>query len=94
MTKVEYDGYKVAVEDFCAKVDAKALALRVVDSNPYFSWSPCSCCERPVGSLRYDAKIDDEFYSICSDCVYFLEYGRLDDKLMLEFVEKEETDGG
>jgi hypothetical protein len=62
---------------------------------PFFSWRPCECCQRPLGGDREHAtgwnpatrKIQE--YDICIDCLYYAEYGRLDDMTMLEL----ETEG-
>ena len=61
-------------------------------SEPSFSWRNCECCDRPLGGDRYIATgiIEDTDgeglfeYSICSDCMYYIEYGRLDDMTMME----------
>jgi len=63
---------------------------------PYFAWRPCDCCCSPFGGLRVFAagwnhadppatRIKE--YSICTDCEYYNEYRRLDDRTMLD-VEK------
>ena len=57
---------------------------------PYFSWSACDCCGSQLGGDREHATGYDQTtgeireYSICSDCVYYTEYGRLDDMTMME----------
>lgn len=56
----------------------------------YFSWTPCDCCGRPLGGDRYHATgyhrpTNDVYeYEICVDCVYYAEYGQLDDMTMLD----------
>ena len=59
--------------------------------DPYFSWQPCDCCGRPLGGNREDmcgynptTKEVQRDYSICVDCVYYVEYGCLDDTTMDE----------
>ena len=62
-----------------------------------FSWYPCHICGRHLGGDRHPAhyildcekerrenKIDH--ISICVDCVYFMEYGQLDDMTMMDMV--------
>lgn len=55
-----------------------------------FSWSPCGICNRPLGGERYamiltnpgpDTPVIETLG--CCDCVYYAEYGRLDDLTML-----------
>ena len=53
-----------------------------------FSWSPCEICNSPLGGNRYPVHAvnpdDDSVVHMtgCANCVYFLEYGRLDDLTM------------
>ncbi len=65
---------------------------------PYFSWRSCECCGDTDGGNREDYIAfnigdpeDDTEYevAICEDCVYFNEYGRLDDTAMMA-VDKDE----
>jgi len=55
---------------------------------PWFSWSPCEICNRPLGGNRepWHGVLDGEIVhgSCCVDCVYFLNYGQLDDMTMDE----------
>jgi hypothetical protein len=56
-------------------------------TEPYYSNSSCDCCGAEAGD-REDATGYNpttkqvQRYSICTDCVYYAEYGRLDDKTM------------
>jgi len=55
--------------------------------DPSFSWSPCDCCKRGLGGSRYKivaGPVHGEVfeYRICTDCLYYLEYGHLDDVTM------------
>lgn len=60
----------------------------VVDCFPFFSWRACDCCGRNLGGDRYHAtgwndKLGEAFcYEVCQDCIYYAEYGRLDDMTM------------
>lgn len=65
---------------------------------PYFSWRPCECCGTNFGGNREDVIAwpkDIDFkapgheerlleFSVCEDCVYYNEYGKLDDMTMME----------
>lgn len=56
-------------------------------SEPHFSWSPCELCNRSLGGDRESAHAVSKehgiiHFDICTDCVYFIEYGRLDDMTM------------
>lgn len=98
MNKREYTAYVDEFWDFMGREGLANLStLPTADgdsSEPYFSWRPCECCGRPEGGDRYDCNgyipVMGEIggpYSVCTDCVYFAEYGQLDDMTMLE-VEK------
>ena len=63
----------------------------------WFSSSPCDICNRHLGGDRHPAHYiapknelhpnngtTIEHLSICVDCVYFMEYGQLDDMTMME----------
>ncbi len=56
--------------------------------DPWFSWSPCEMCGSHLGGDREYLRaraLDDEIvtFEICEDCVYFVNYGRLDDETMM-----------
>ncbi len=55
---------------------------------PWFSWSPCEICGTGPGGNRefWHGIIDGKIVhgSCCEDCVYYLNYGRLDDTTMDE----------
>lgn len=59
-------------------------------NEPYFSWRCCDCCGSSLGGNREFATgfnpttREVQEYSICEDCAYYAEYGRLDDTTMLE----------
>lgn len=59
-----------------------------------FSWQSCEICgsglggdRHPVHAVAADGSI--LHFDACIDCVYYMEYGRLDDMTMLD-MEKEE----
>jgi len=57
---------------------------------PSFSWKPCDCCNSHLGGDRYHATgynpSTDEIqeYEVCPDCLYYAEYGQLDDTTMMD----------
>ena len=65
--------------------------MKLLDIEPYFSHLPCDCCMRPLGGDRYDCSSfrtdskEQHEYSICVDCLYFKDYGQLDDMTMLDY---------
>ena len=68
----------------------KCGADRECAEEPYFSWHPCDCCGSRLGGNRehatgYNPETGEiQEYEICTDCVYYAEYGCLDDTMMLE----------
>jgi hypothetical protein len=57
------------------------------NDEPWFSWTPCECCGCPLGGNRWYLHARDKEnliaqYVICEDCVYYVEYGCLDDATM------------
>jgi len=60
------------------------------DDEGYFSRHSCDCCRTRLGGQRYHAsgwnpKHKTVFcYEVCRNCLYYAEYGRLDDQAMLE----------
>ena len=93
MNKQEYADYEESVKEFFSH-GLQNLSTKSDDNGttePYFSWSPCSVCNRSEGGDRYDcdgfnAQTDEveEHDCVCQDCVYYAEYGRLDDTTMDE----------
>jgi hypothetical protein len=60
---------------------------------PSFSWHACEICGNHFGGDRYpvhtvDINGDIIHWDACCDCVYYLEYGQLDDMTMLEIEEE------
>lgn len=93
MTRAEYDTYVAYFNGFMAREGLQNLSLRLDCQEPYFSWGYCEVCGRPEGGDRYDcngwSERDKEVkeFVACEDCVYFAEYGRLDDTTMQELEE-------
>lgn len=98
-TMADYRRYQEAVDRFLRdnRVESGLYApskesAEYGDPQPYFSWSPCGCCERGLGGDREDyefVRTNDRVFeaAICTDCVYYLAYGQLDDMTMLEIGE-------
>ena len=64
----------------------------------YFTWVKCECCGSPfgVGTLvhanGYNPKAGKAYcYEVCNNCIYFSEYGRLDDLTMMD-ISKEDME--
>lgn len=99
MNKDEYAEYEEAVAAFFQREGIANLSS-MYDHNtcyePYFSWQGCECCDRSEGSMVEDCNGYNETtkkvqgpYRICADCVYYAEYGQLDDTTM-ESIERSE----
>jgi hypothetical protein len=92
-TKADYDEYVSDCEAFFKANGIEGGFSVEEDSEPYFSWTRCDCCDRNLGGDRYDvtsySQRDKEVYefSVCTDCYYYAEYGRLDDQTMLDIGE-------
>ena len=91
MTKDEYANYEQNVAAFFTNEGINGLTTD--DEESYFSWAPCECCGSTLGGDRYRASgfnpKDREVYKyeICTDCMYYAEYGQLDDMTMLGLEE-------
>lgn len=89
MTRTEYAEYQQAIGDFFEREGIANLSS--TSSESYFSWRRCECCGTPEGGDREEAngynpathKVQT-YEFICTDCIYWTEYGQLDDKTMLE----------
>lgn len=102
MTAQEYKDYQETVAEFFSH-GLNNLSTRS-DANgncePFFSNMPCQCCRRSLAGDRYecdgynDTTKEVEVYdSICPDCVWYAEYGQLDDDTMLE-IERDTYENG
>jgi hypothetical protein len=89
MTRAEYAEYQQAVADF---FEHEGIAnLSSTSSEPFFFWRPCQCCGTALGGNREEAngynpttqEVQD-YDCICTDCIYYAEYGQLDDATMQE----------
>jgi hypothetical protein len=89
MTKREYAQYQARYAAFM--IAEKISILAADDNEPGFSWRPCDCCKTELGGDRYHATganpgngPNGVHYSVCGDCLYYSEYGRLDDTTIAE----------
>lgn len=66
------------------------ICEETVGCEPSFSWRSCECCGSHLGGNRYHAtgwnpETKEAYcYEVCADCIYYDEYGQLDDMTMLE----------
>lgn len=87
MTHQSYAEYEAAFKRFFE--NEGIVNLSSASEEPYFSWTVCDCCQRPMGGNCYDATgynpttKEVQEYSVCEDCVYYAEYGQLDNKTMM-----------
>ena len=97
MTKSEYAEYDKAVARFLSANHVKPGCYgpkyneeeHPGQFEPFFSWKPCECCNGQLGGNRETYSFamfnsDGETFDadICTDCVYYLTYGKLDDATM------------
>jgi len=93
-TKSDYREYEERVKDFFRDEGIANLSAEVNEegnAEPYFSWTRCQCCDRDLGGDRYRSsgwnpasRQVQEYSYICGDCIYYAEYGQLDDTTMLD----------
>ncbi len=89
MTSNEYKAYQAAVAAFMEREKLENLTSTAI-GEPFCSSRACDCCGDHFQGNRENAngysRIDDEVkeYEICENCVYYAEYGRLDDMTMME----------
>ena len=90
--KQEYEAYQKDVASFIKREGLSFLSTGTNDGengdiDPWFSWRPCPCCGSHLGGNREylwawsgDTRVE---FEICEDCVYYVNYGRLDDTTMM-----------
>lgn len=88
MTKAEYDDFVARFRNFLASNNYDGFACTNYE-NEFFTSTPCECCRRSFGGNRHQVRAYRigkprirTLYSVCDDCVYFNEYGKLDDETM------------
>lgn len=92
MNARQYEAYTASVASFLERNNVREGCLGPVNaenSEPFFSWQPCECCGSHLGGNREEYEFvtqDGNTFkaNICTDCIYFLAYGVLDDMTMLE----------
>jgi len=100
MNLKEYTEYEKDVADFFKREGITNLSSTYDEETgegymePFFSWSPCECCGSTLGGDReecagYNPTTKEVHgpFNVCQDCVYYAEYGHLDDMTMME-IEK------
>lgn len=105
MNNQEYKEYEADVADFFKREGITNLST-VYDEEtgeneePSFSWGPCHCCGSTLGGDRYKCNgynptLEEvqEYSAVCTDCVYYAEYGQLDDMTMLDMEEDQKETG-
>jgi hypothetical protein len=97
MTSEEYKAYQKKVAAFFKDENIENLSA---DSDgdgtkpPYFSNISCDCCGSASGGDRYDCtgynrkENEVQEYEVCPDCLYYAEYGQLDDMTMMSIEEE------
>jgi hypothetical protein len=89
MTKAEYSKYEAVFAEFMKRQGITNLSSDS-DSEYSFSWRACECCNSDLGGDRIPATgynpttKEVRHYTVCSDCIYYAEYGCLDDMTMIE----------
>ena len=94
MTKEQYKAYKSAVANFFLREGVQNLSEIQVEGEtgePYVSRYPCLVCHTHLAGNRVDCngynpttEEVQEYKGVCTDCVYYIVYGQLDDMTMAE----------
>ena len=86
---MNYCEYEKTVDNFNSREDCKIISFDT-ETEPSFSWFPCDICGSRLGGDRYNVTIAthknityNDFRG-CSHCLYYNEYGKLDDITMME----------
>ena len=85
MTKAEYAEYEKTVAAFFEREGITNLSP--TNGTTFFSHRRCDCCGDIPGDREkangWNPTVEQvQEYSVCEDCVYYAEYGRLDDSTM------------
>jgi hypothetical protein len=102
MDAKQYKEYEESVRAFFERTGVQNLSsLPEEDENysePFFSWRPCDCCGTHLGGTRENANgynpTTKEVLDliVCEDCIYYAEYGRLDDMTMMDIRRSEDSE--
>ena len=104
MTKKQYREYCERVESFMKSEGINGFSPPQIEGEEeraiesFFSWRSCECCKCPEGGMRQDvisfSEVDNKIheYVICEDCIYYTEYGQLDDTTMMNMVDCDRTE--
>lgn len=90
MNAQQYIAYQTAVSNFLTRNNVKRGCCGPKPGRePFFSWRSCDCCGSALGGNRehvlFATQLNGLFNAnVCSNCVYYLAYDRLDDTTMLE----------
>lgn len=76
-------------KDKCPNCDGDREAF----DEPYFSWSSCECCGGIAGNRQFATGYNPTTkevheYDVCEDCIYYSEYGRLNDMTMMDMEDE------
>ena len=83
---MDYEEYQEVVTNFYKSLEPEE-SLVASNEELGFSHRACECCKRPLGGDRWRVyaikpeRVSDEniAYSVCVDCLLYLEYGYLND---------------
>jgi len=103
MNAKEYKEYQQDVDNFFKKEGITNLSTKYDEETgeneeSFFSWYPCEVCGTHLGGDRhhcdgYNPTTKEVYnYTVCFDCVYYAEYGQLDDMTMLDIEKSEQED--
>ena len=95
MTTQAYTQYQARVARFFKEEGINNLTTDYEkNGEAFFSWQPCDCCGSRLGGNREKAsgynpttKEVQEYERVCLDCIYYVEYGQLDDLTMLDMAD-------
>lgn len=92
----DYAEYQARFSDF---MESEGIQNLSSGEELGFSWRPCEVCHRSLGGERYQASgynpttREVQEYQICSDCMYYAEYGQLDDMTMMKIEDSKKELG-
>lgn len=101
MNRQEYQAYEDKLAEFVRREGLSFLSTSTAeecggpDADAWFSGQCCDACRADAGMREYlyarnaDGRIVR--FEICSDCVQYVNYGRLDDLTMLAIESDQET---